>query len=270
MESVPLPKIIAVSPTKDHRAVFTIEPLYPGYGMTVGNSLRRVLMSSLPGAAITSVKFEGVNHEFSTLPYIKEDVVEIILNLKQVRLRLHGDGPTTVNLLVHGAKAVTAGDISATSDVEIANPKQHIATLTDKAAKLELELTIGRGRGYVPVENREKEKLEIGTIAIDAVYSPIKNVNFTTEHVRVEQITNFDRLILEVTTDGTISPTEAVSQASDIMVQHFRFVAVGAIDNQETPAAADDPATDEIESDDDQVKPKKKSRKKKSEESSET
>lgn len=268
MESVPLPKNISISEEQANRAVFTIEPLYPGYGMTVGNALRRVLLSSLPGGAITSVKFEDASHEFSTLPYVKEDVVDIILNLKQVRLRLFTDEPVKITLKAHGAKTVTAGDISASSDVEVVNPKQVIATLTDDAGKLDMELTVVRGRGYVPVENREKEKLDIGTIAIDSIFTPIKNVNFTTAHVRVEQITNFDKLILDITTDGTISPSEALQQAAVIMVNHFTFVADGVAGAAQTVEATTAAAGEKVDEDADQAedKPKKKARKKKTDE----
>ena len=272
MESVPLPKNISVSDEGANRAVFTIEPLYPGYGMTVGNALRRVLLSSLPGAAITSVKFEGASHEFSTLPYVKEDVVDIILNLKQVRLKVHTDEPVKVMLKASGSKTVTAADIEASSDVEVVNPKQVIATLTDEAAKFELELTVARGRGYVPVENREKEKMDIGTIAIDAIYTPIKNVNFTTSHVRVEQITNYDKLVLDITTDGSLTPTEALQQAAQVMVDHFAFVANGVVGAGETPVtetvveeATEMPKTDATLAAEEE-KPKKKTRKKKTDE----
>lgn len=224
MDTLPLPKSVTLADDQGQRAVFVIEPLYPGYGMTVGNALRRVLLSSLPGAAITSVKFNGVTHEFSTLPFVKEDVVDLLLNLKQVRLKLHSEEPVTVSLEVTGAKDVTAGDIQATSDVEIVNPSLHIATLTDKAAQLSVELTVGKGRGYVPVENREKERLPLGTIAVDAVYTPVKNVNFTTANVRVGQMTNFDKLTLDITTDASLTPSEALKQATVVLVDHFQFV----------------------------------------------
>jgi DNA-directed RNA polymerase subunit alpha len=261
MESLPLPKTLTQTTERGHRATFTIEPLYPGYGMTVGNALRRVLLSSLPGAAITAVQFEGATHEFSTLPYVKEDVVDILLNLKQVRLKFHGDEPTTVKIEVTGEHVVTAGDITGNSQVEVVNPKQHIATLTDKAGKLTMELTVGTGRGYVPVENREKERMPLGTIALDAIYTPIKTVNFTTENVRVGQMTNYDKLILDVTTDGTVEPTDAVEQATKILVDHFQFV----LSNTNGSAVAEE--TDDVEEGTEDVdEPKKKAKKKKSEE----
>ncbi|MBI4426452.1 MAG: DNA-directed RNA polymerase subunit alpha [Candidatus Kerfeldbacteria bacterium] len=221
MESIPLPSKIETVESRKDWARFVIEPCYPGYGTTLGNALRRVLLSSLPGAAITAVKIENVNHEFSTVPYIKEDAVSILLNLKLVRFKLHADEPVTLKLNVKGASTVTAADFEAPSTVEIINGKQTIATLTDKAAALTMEIMVAPGRGYVPVENREKEKLEIGWIAVDAVYTPIKVVNFTVENVRVGQITNFDRLVLEVETDGTISPPQALTEAAQILVGHF-------------------------------------------------
>lgn len=261
MERIPLPKSISMIENHGHRAVFAIEPLYPGYGMTVGNALRRVLLSSLPGAAITHVKIEGVSHEFSTLPYVKEDMVDIILNIKMIRLKMHGEGPVTVNLNVTGAKKVTAGDISANSDVEVINSDQIIATLTDKAAKLDIEFTVEKGRGYIPVEQREKEKRNIGQIAIDAIFTPLKNVNFTTQNVRVGQMTNYDKLLLDITTDGSITPSDALKASAEIMVEHFKFI----LDADMTAEAVE---TEEVvaeeteESVDGEEKPKKARKKK--------
>jgi DNA-directed RNA polymerase subunit alpha len=267
MEKIALPKSIKIEELKGHRAIFTVEPLYPGYGTTVGNALRRILLSSLPGAAITNVKFEGATHEFSTIPFVKEDVVDILLNLKQVRLKLHTDEPVTLTLNCSGEMNVTAGDIDKNSDVEIANPKLHIATLTDKAAKLTIELTVAKGRGYIPVEAREKEKLPLGTIAIDSIYTPIKNVNFTTEHVRVEQMTNYDKLIFDVTTDGTIDPVDAIKQSAAILVDHFNFML--DLDSAETTAKEEKEEADDVaetaeatEETSDEDKPKKKKSKK--------
>lgn len=267
MEKFPLPKSITeVSYDKRaHRAVFAVEPLYPGYGMTVGNALRRVLLSSLPGAAITHVKIDGVTHEFTTLPHVKEDMVDVLLNIKQIRFRLHSDEPVTVSLSVKGAMTVTAGDISKNSDVEVINTKQEICTITDAAGKVEMEFTVAKGRGYVPVENREKEKLDIGMIAVDAIYTPVKNVNFTTAHVRVEQITNFDKLMLDITTDGSITPAEALNQSAQILLDHFQFILQGPMAPAEDATApveevaAEPIATAETEPDE---KPKKKRKKK--------
>lgn len=264
MEKFPLPKSITEvsSDKKTHRAVFAVEPLYPGYGMTVGNALRRVLLSSLPGAAITHVKIEGATHEFTTLPHVKEDMVDVLLNIKQIRFRTHSDEPVTVSLNVKGAMTVTAGDIAKNSDVEVINEKQEICTMTDAAGKVEMEFTVAKGRGYVPVENREKEKLDIGMIAVDAIYTPVKNVNFTTQHVRVEQITNFDKLMLDITTDGSITPAEALNQSAQILVDQFQFILQGPMANDEVVDVAEPAAsaeTDEAQADD---KPKKKRKKK--------
>lgn len=236
MESIPLPTKIEVSEsTKDH-ARFVIEPCYPGYGTTIGNALRRVLLSSLPGAAVTAMKIEGVDHEFSTIPFVQEDVVGMILNVKLLRFHLHGNEPATLRLNVKGERVVTAADLEGPSTVEVGNPKQIIATLTDKAASLNMELIVQHGRGYVPVENREKEKLDIGWIAVDAVYTPMKVVSFAVENVRVGQITNFDRLILHVETDGTMRAENAVEQAAKILVEHFaQYTSLPAGGTSETP-----------------------------------
>lgn len=201
-------------------ATFAIEPLYPGYGMTLGNSLRRVLLSSLPGAAVTALKIDGVSHEFATIPNVKEDVVEIILNLKQLRVKLHSD-EEYLTLSASGAGEVTAKDIKPNSNVEIANPDLHIATLDNKQTKLDMEIKVEKGRGYVQIEKREGEKLGVGMIAIDALYAPIVKVRYNVEAMRVGQMTDLDRLIIELETDGSITPKEAVEQASEILVDHF-------------------------------------------------
>lgn len=233
MESIPLPTKIEVAESQKDRAKFVIEPCYPGYGTTIGNALRRVLLSSLPGAAITAIKIEGVDHEFSTIPYVKEDVVSIILNMKLVRFKLHGDEPITMKLSVKGEKVATAGDFEGPSTIEVSNKKQVVATLTDKAAALTMEIIVLPGRGYVPVENREKEKLDVGWIAIDSVYTPMKTVNFYIESVRVGQITNYDRLILEIESDGTIKPEDALSQSAQILVDHFSALKAASASSSE-------------------------------------
>ncbi len=262
MDKFPLPKtFIEISTDKKaHRAVFAIEPLYPGYGMTVGNALRRVLLSSLPGAAITHVKIEGVTHEFTTLPHVKEDMVDVLLNVKQIRFRLHGDEPVVVSLHAKGAKTVTAGDIAKNAQVEVINDKQEICTITDAAGKVEMEFTVAPGRGYVPVENREKEKLDIGTIAVDAIYTPVKNVNFTTEHVRVEQITNFDKLMIDITTDGSMTPADALNQSAQILLDHFTFFLQGPAAAEVIAAESEPVAAEAVTIEED--KPKKKRKKK--------
>ena len=202
---------------------FVVEPLERGFGTTLGNSLRRVLLSSLPGYAITSVKIDNVLHEFSTIPNVKEDVTEIVLNLKGVILKIHGDGPKIMYIEADGSGEITAGDIKADSEVEILNPDHHIATL-DADAHVVMELTADKGRGYVS-SDRNKQLLDpaIGVIAIDSIYTPVLKVNYTVDNTRVGQITDYDKLTIEVWTDGTISAKEAVSFAAKILTEHLNL-----------------------------------------------
>jgi len=223
MENISLPNKISFEELGGNKYRVVMEPLYPGYGMTVGNSMRRILLSSLPGAAVTSVKIKGVDHEFSTVPNVKEDVVEIILNLKQMRIKVFSDHPVKLELKAKGEKIVTAGDFKKNSDVEIVNPSLHIATLDNKSADLEMEVVVGTGRGYVPVEMRENEKMEIGTIAIDAIYTPMKNVNFQVQSVRVGQITNYDQLTITLETDGTVNGKDAIETSAKILLDHYKL-----------------------------------------------
>ncbi|MEO8065963.1 MAG: DNA-directed RNA polymerase subunit alpha [Candidatus Doudnabacteria bacterium] len=225
MESIPLPKKVSFEDQGNNKYKLTVEPLYPGYGVTLGNSLRRVLLSSLPGAAVVAVKIKGADHEFSTVPNIKEDVIEIILNIKQLRLKVHTDQPVRLEMKVKGEKQVTGADFKKNADVEIVNPDMHIATLDNKGAELEMEVIVQTGRGYVPVEQRENEKLEIGMIAVDAIYTPVKLVNYDINNVRVGQITNYDELILMIETDGTVSGQDAIDQAAHILMDHFALFA---------------------------------------------
>lgn len=204
----------------DRYARFVCEPLPAGYGTTLGNSLRRVLLSSLPGAAITAARIRGVAHEFSTIPGVKEDVVEMVLNLKAIRLRSFATEPVTLVLEKEGPGEVTAGDIQTTSDIEIINPEQHVAALEPEAS-LWMELTVETGRGFVPGDRREG--LPIGVVPIDALFGPVRKVNFSVENTRVGQVTNYDRLLLEVWTDGTTPPDEAVAQGAAILVQQFNL-----------------------------------------------
>ncbi len=203
---------------------FLIEGCYPGYGITLGNALRRILLSSLTGAAVTEIKIKGVTHEFTTIEGIKEDVVQIILNLKKVRFRLHTDENIKIFLKAKGVKEVTAKDIKATTDVKIANPDQHIASLTSTKSDLEIELTIEKGIGYVSVEQRERKEKELGAIAIDGIFSPIERVNFKVEDMRVGKRTDYDRIILEVKTDGTITPEEAFTEAVKVLLEQFKAI----------------------------------------------
>lgn len=202
---------------------FILEPLERGFGITLGNSLRRVLLSSLPGVAVTSIKIDGVQHEFSTIPGVKEDVTEIVLNLKGLCAKIYGDGPKMVIIKAEGECEVTAGSIQADSEVEILNPGMHIATLGPDA-KLYMEITIDRGRGYVPSE-RNKQDLQstIGVIPVDSIYTPVLKVNYSVENTRVGQITDYDKLTLEVLTDGTISAKEAVSLAAKVLNEHLNL-----------------------------------------------
>ena len=200
---------------------FVVEPLERGYGMTLGNSLRRVLLSSLPGYAITTVKIDGILHEFSTIPGVKEDVTEIVLNLKSVILKIHGEGPKTMYVDMKGPGELTAGCFKYDSEVEILNPDLHIATL-DTDASVVMEITCDKGRGYVSAErNKQEINPAIGVIAVDSIYSPVLKVNYTVENTRVGQITDYDKLTLEVWTDGTISSKEAVSLGAKILNEHL-------------------------------------------------
>jgi DNA-directed RNA polymerase subunit alpha len=199
---------------------FAAEPFERGFGITIGNSLRRILLSSLQGAAITSVKIDGVLHEFSTIPGVKEDATEILLNLKEVRLKLHTEGPKVIRVKAEGPKVVKAGDLITGEAVEILNPDHHLATLS-REAKLSMEMMVKTGRGYVPAERNKEEGQPIGTIPLDAIFSPIKKVNYTVTNARVGQITDYDKLTLEVWTDGSINPEEAVAQAAKILKEQL-------------------------------------------------
>lgn len=207
-----------------NRSILEIEELYPGYGLTIGNALRRVMLSSLAGAAITSIKIKGVDHEFSTLPGILEDMVEIILNLKQIRFKIYSNEAQTITLKAKGEGKVLAKNIKLSSQIEIANPNAHIATLTSKSASLEMEIRVEKGLGYSSIESRKREKQEIGTIAIDAIFTPIKMINFEIEDMRVGDKTNYNRLRFDIETDGTITPIEALTNASILLIEHFKII----------------------------------------------
>jgi DNA-directed RNA polymerase subunit alpha len=235
LHAISLPELKTVR-EDGNKATFAIEPLHSGYGMTLGNSLRRVILSSLGGAAVTAVKIDSVAHEFSTIDGVKEDVVEIILNLKKLRFRVYSDEPQFLMLAASGQGPVTAAAIKTSSDVEIVNADQLIATLDNAKVKLGMEIRVEKGRGYVPVEHREAEKLEVGMIAVDAMYSPVQRVRYNVENTRVGQITDLDRLVIEIETDGTITPAEAIRQSAEILVEHFQVVAG-------TPGAAPEAAS---------------------------
>ena len=222
MLNITLPRIKNTK-TQGNYASYDIEPLEAGYGMTLGNALRRVLLSSLSGAAVTSIRIEGVQHEFQDIPHVMEDVTDIVLNVKKLRLRSFSDHPVSMRLEVSGEREVTAADIQVPSTVEIVNPDLHIATLDNQNAHLDMELVVETGKGYVPADSKEDQP--IGVIPIDAIYTPVQKVNYTVEHTRVGQMTNFDKIILDIWTDGTITPDEALRQSADILVRHFTQLA---------------------------------------------
>ncbi|HEX6490939.1 MAG TPA: DNA-directed RNA polymerase subunit alpha [Gaiellaceae bacterium] len=235
-----VPKIVHEE-IDENRGVFQIEPLDRGFGYTFGNSLRRVLLSSLEGAAVTSVKIEGVAHEFTTLQGVREDVTDILLNFKNLIARLHGDSPEIeVRLQKRGAGVVKAGDIEAPAELEILNPELEIANLSDKG-KLEVTLTIGRGRGYVPAELNRGPEHTIGVIPVDSIFSPVRRVSYDVEAARVGQRTDYDKLVLDVTTDGSIDPRDAIGQASEILIRQLAiFTDLDRIEGFGEAAAAAD------------------------------
>lgn len=221
MIEIEKPRIECIeTPTDDSYGKYVIEPLERGYGTTLGNSLRRVLLSSLPGTAVTSIRISGIQHEFSAIPGVKEDVTEIVLNIKRIIARLHSDEPKTVYIEASDEGEVTAGDIKADGEVEILNPELHIATLGPDAS-LSMELTLDHGRGYVPADKNKNPQQIIGTIPVDSIYTPVLKVNYAVENTRVGNQTDFDKLTLEVWTDRTISPRDAVSLGAKILVDHF-------------------------------------------------
>jgi DNA-directed RNA polymerase subunit alpha len=220
---IALPSKPRVVSEADRSGTYEIDGLYPGYGYTLGNSLRRIILSSLPGAAVTSVKIPGVSHEFSTIEGVKEDVVTLLLNVRKMRLKLSSDEPQSITLSVKGPKTVTAADFNLPGQVEILNPEQHIAELTGKST-LEMEVRAERGLGYVPKEVHQKERVDIGTIALDAIFSPIRRVNYEVENMRVGDRTDFNRLRILIETDGTISAREALEKSIETMIHQLRAV----------------------------------------------
>ena len=223
MVEIEKPKIEIVEISEDNRyGKFVCEPLERGYGTTFGNSLRRILLSSLQGAAITAIRIDGVLHEFSTIPGVRDDVTNIILNLKSLCLKMYTDEPKTIRLDVDGAKEVTAADITVDSDIEILNPELHIATLNDDGS-LHMEMTVERGRGYVPADKNKKADHVIGVIPIDSIFSPILRVNYSVADTRVGNVTDYDKLTMEVWTDGSIRPEEALSKAAGILIMHMKL-----------------------------------------------
>ena len=225
MENILLPsKISFEKGERPHEGVLVVEPCFYGYGTTLGNALRRVLLSSLPGAAVTAVKMKGVTHEFQAIENVKEDALEIILNLKTLRLKVFSDEQVVLKLHVTGLKTVTAADITPNADVEIMNPELVIAHLTDAKASFDMEITVRKGRGYSTTEERVGESHDLGTIAIDSLFSPVRNVGYHVVNTRVGDITNYDKLIMNIETDGTITPEEAVEQSAKTLIDYFSIL----------------------------------------------
>ena len=233
--SIQLPSKPRVVSEEETNGVYEIDGLYPGYGHTLGNSLRRIILSSLPGVAITSVKITGVNHEFTTLDGIKEDVVTILLNLKKVRMRFTTDEPQTLTLKVKGEKVVTAADLEVPGQVEILTPDQIIATLTSKSASLEMEIRAEKGLGFMPKEMIDKGRVDIGTIALDGIFTPIRRASYEVENMRVGDRTDFNKLRLFIETDGTVTPTVALTTAIEVMINQLKAVVGFKEDEPELP-----------------------------------
>lgn len=226
MEYTLLSKNVSIKKVTETESVgvFEVGGLYTGYGTTIGNALRRILLSSLPGAAITLVKIKGVKHEFTTIPGVMEDVVDIILKLKQVRFEFNSSEPQILTLSVKGEREVTAGDIKGNADVRVVNPDLKIATLTSKSAELDMEITVEKGLGYIPAEARKTEKTPIGSIALDAIFTPVIGVNFEIENMRVGDRTDYNKLKLTIETDGTVSPSRALHKAVSILKDHIEII----------------------------------------------
>ena len=249
MIDIEKPKIEIAEISEDNRyGKFICEPLERGYGTTLGNSLRRMLLSSLEGAAITSIRIDGVLHEFSTIPGVRDDVTNIVLNLKELCLKMTGNEPRIIRIDVEGEKEVTAADIICDADIEILNPDLHIATVNEDG-KLKIEMTVERGRGYVPADKNKKPDDTIGVIPIDSIFSPVKRVNYTVQDTRVGNVTDYDRLILEVWTDGSLRPEEAVSKAAGILVMHLKlFQNMDGLPEEEEEEEATFPEEEEADS----------------------
>lgn len=236
MLNIAMPKIECVQAAENYGR-FKIEPLDPGFGHTLGNALRRVLLSSIPGAAVTKIKIDGVYHEFSTIPGVKEDVTEIVLNVKGVRLRSYAERPVKIMLSKSGAGPVLAGDADSPSNIEIVNPDHYVATIDSDDGRLDMELTVERHRGYVPAEARDPGP--IGEIPIDAIFTPVPKVNYVVEHTRIGGMTEYDRLLLEIWTDGTIKPGDALSYAAQVLVEYNTTIAAFNKAQQEQPEPDD-------------------------------
>jgi len=243
MEITHLSETVAIKTVSEDakHGVFEVEGMYAGYGLTLGNALRRTLLSSLPGAAVTYLKIKNVAHEFSTLPGMKEDLIQLMLNFKKLRFKMDTNDPQVLAIKVKGEKEVTGADIETNSFVQILNPEEVLATLTAKDAEFDAEITVERGLGYSAVESRKTEKLPIGVIALDAFFSPVVSVNYNVDNMRVGDRTDYNKLRLEIETDGTVSPSSALHKATSILKDHFEKVAVVAVKEAEAPAPATKP-----------------------------
>lgn len=237
--NVSLPSKPRIVSEEEFKGTYEIDGLYPGYGHTLGNSLRRIILSSLPGSAITSVKIDGVQHEFSTIDGVKEDVVNILLNLKKVRIQMLTDEPQTISIEVKGQKIVNAKDIKVPSQVNILNPDQYITEMTDKKSSLSIEMTVERGMGYVSKEVLQKDKVDIGVISLDAIFTPIRRVNYEVENMRVGDRTDFNRLRIVIETDGTITAHEALEKSIEIMINQLKAI-VGFKEEEIEPEIKDE------------------------------
>ncbi len=221
---IPLPSQFKIIEKDGNYTKFEIDGLYPGYGITIGNALRRVLLSSLEGAAITKIKIKGVNHEFSTLPGVKDDMVSIILNLKQIRFKTFSTEPQIITLKVKGEKKITAGDFKLTPELELVNKNEVITEVTTKTGVFDIEATVEKGVGYEPAERHTTEKLSVGEIVLDAIYTPVRKVSLNVDNVRVGERTDFDRILMGIETDGTITPEEAFKKGLDILIEYFTYL----------------------------------------------
>ncbi len=222
--TIVLPSKPKVVKEEGNRGFYEIDGLYPGYGHTLGNSLRRVILSSIEGAAITSLKIKGVGHEFSAMEGVKDDVIMMILSLKKLRLKLHGDEPQVIKLSAKGARELTGKDIKAPTQVEVMNPEQYINEITDKSGEVDIEMTVEKGLGYMPKESIQKERVEIGSIALDAIFSPVRRVNYEVENMRVGNRTDFNKLTIMIETDGSITPREALEKSIHTMIVQLKAI----------------------------------------------
>lgn len=219
---IPFPKKIKIVSEDDFEGVYEIEGLFPGYGYTIGHSLRRIILSSMPGAAVTKIKIEGVSHEFSTIEGVKEDVINIILNIKQIRFKKYDEEPQIFTTIIKGPAKFTAGNLKVPTGLEVVNKDLHIATLTTKDSVLEIDMTVENGLGYVPKEELQREKMEVGAIALDAIFSPIRKVNYEVENMRVQDKTDYNRLKFTIESDGTIKPYDILETSVKILINQFK------------------------------------------------